>query len=135
VGSLSDVSVVTHANRLGVVIDALAQKPMSVSQLAFALRWPVSSVWLAVHELLRTGKATFHGYAPNPAPQGGRMQKLYRLVGWPPDARSLDVKEKLLIPATSSIGPARRSRGAPGSGVVAGRITIGRGSKWGAGLV
>jgi hypothetical protein len=106
---------------------------MSVSQLARATRWPVSSVWLALHELLRTGKAVFHGEAPNPSPQGGRSQKLYRLVGQTHFAKPVDFVAKQLKNAARTQWKQPRSHAPAGSGVVAGRITIGRGSVWGAG--
>ena len=123
-----------HIDRLDCVTAALAAQPLSVSQAARALRWPVSSVWLALQELLRRGKVVFHGYAPNPAPQGGSPQKLYRLAGathWP---KTIDFVGKQPKNAARVQWKEPRRRAFAGSGVIAGRITIGRGSKWGAGL-
>jgi hypothetical protein len=123
----------THLDRLGCVTAALAERPASISALSRTLRWPVSSVWLAVHELLRTGKVVFHGEAPNPAPQGGRNQKLYRLAGSTVHHKPIDLVGKQLKNSARTEWKQRRHHAPAGSGVVAGRITIGRGSVWGAG--
>jgi hypothetical protein len=123
----------THVARLATLTEALAAQPLSVSQAARLLRWPVSSVWLALHELLKHGKVVFHGYIPNPAPQGGSPQKLYRLADSTthPKPQAHEARQPKNA-ARTHWKPPRVHRSA-GSGVIAGPITIGKGSKWGAG--
>jgi len=129
------VSFVTHVDRLAMVLAAFAAGPASVSALAHRLGIPVSSVWLLLHELLRRGKVVFHGLAPNPAPQGGTPQKLYRLADSTNHPKPVEFVGKQLKNSARTRWSQPRPHASAGSGVVAGRIIIGRGSKWGAGMV
>jgi len=125
---------VTHAERLELLLSVLATGPTSLSQLARKLNIPVSSVWLLLHELLHCGKVIFHGFAPNPAPNGGSPQKLYCLAGtmWPKPIDFVSKQSKNGVRTRWKEPPPKTANG---SGMIAGRITIGRGSRWGAGLV
>ena len=78
------------------------------------------------------GAIRFAGYGPNPGRLGGQPLKLYGLTGM--TLNVLSFKSKDLKNARRVQWNEPKPREFAGSGVIAGRITIGRGSKWGAGL-
>jgi len=125
---------VNHSERLETVLYLLSQGPASVKQLASAADIPLTSAWNAVADLVLRGKIAFYGYLPNPGAYGGAPVKLYVLASQGPHGKPLMHYAKKEKNAKRTEWKPQKPRHFAGSGVIAGRITIGRGSKWGAGL-
>jgi len=125
--------LLTPSQRRALVLEQLAAGAMSVSQLGAATGLPLTSAWVTVHDLVLAGAIRFAGYGPNPGRLGGQPLKLYGLTGM--TLNILSFKSKQLKNARRVLWQPEKPRINAGSGVVAGRIIIGRGSRWGAGLV
>lgn len=124
----------THAERLAAVLHALRFGPLSISAVASASKIPLTSAWKAVADLLLAGKVVFHGHALNPSYKGGAPLKLYALANDEPRPKPLITYARQEKNAKRTEWKPQRARPFAGSGVIAGRITIGRGAKWGSGL-
>ena len=122
----------TPSQRRAIVLEQLASGPKSVSQLGAATAVPLTSTWVTVRDLVLAGAIRFAGYGPNPGRLGGQPLKLYGLTGMALNVLSFNSKR--LKNARRIQWKESTPRRFAGSGVIAGRITVGRGSKWGAGL-
>jgi len=122
----------TPSQRRALVLEQLAAGPKSVSQLGAVTQLPLTSTWTTVQDLVLAGAIRFAGYGPNPGRLGGQPLKLYGLTGMTLNVLSFKSKDLKNAHAVKWAEPKRRAFA--GSGVIAGRITIGRGTRWGAGL-
>jgi hypothetical protein len=125
----------THAERLAAVLAAFSAGPLSIAQVSVHADVPMTSAWKAVADLLLAGKIVFYGYRPSLSYKGGAPVKLYALASHGPHGKPLVHYLRKEKNAKRTEWREPRARRNSGSGVVAGRITIGRGAKWGAGLV
>ena len=120
--------------RHAVVLRALGAGPNTVSMIASLTSFSLTAAWKAVAELIFAGKVVFCGYRPSLSYKGGAPVKLYALPEHRVGAKPLIHNASKLKNAKRTEWKAPRPRRFAGSGVIAGRIIIGRGSKWGAGL-
>ena len=124
----------THDDRLATVLSALASGPLCVSAVARLVGFSLTSAWNAVQELLLDGKVRFIGYKLNDSLKGGSPVKVYALATSGPHGKPLIHYVRKEKNAKRVEWKPVKPRRFAGSGVKAGRITIGRGAKWGAGL-
>jgi len=125
---------VTRTERLDAVLVALASGPLCVSQIAKMTERPLTSTWNVVQDLILAGKVRFIGYTLNDLVKGGSPVKMYALATAGPHGKPLIYYARKEKNAKRVEWKPAKPRHFAGSGVVAGRIVIGRGSKWGAGL-